>query len=148
MECSTDLDPPILRERFVELAEKAFDDPREPIERFENEGYLIKWWVAASTTAFVWMFISVVFLWVRRFYCWPPSYAAHPWVELMAALIVSSWAIGPAAWFSYETSLLKARDVETKARRIERWRIGSSAGKAFWIAIGTLMAGLYIEWKS
>jgi hypothetical protein len=113
-------------------------------ETFENECLLVSIWQVTSIVAFLWAIFSIVFMWDRRLNYKPDQRSEA--MEVWAAIIITSWVVGPAGWFSYENWLISDEDKDNKPTRMRRWRLARGDAKALWVAIATRVLGLYVEW--
>jgi hypothetical protein len=116
------------------------------VQIFSNEPRMNMWWRYTNLGALGWAAFSIVLLWYRRF-AYLPLKEKSTWMEVLAAFIVTSWVVGPALLFFVETQLIDSNDKQTKRHRMAEWKVGRGDAKAFWVAVASLVVGLYIEWN-
>jgi hypothetical protein len=112
------------------------------IQEFTNEAQLDKIWYWTSRLGLVVAISSVVYMLLYRAH--ELQFLPDTANEAIAVGLICLWTLGPACWFAFETHwLLTREDKQTKKNRMDEFKVGQDAAKAFWVAIAALLVLLY-----
>lgn len=106
------------------------------MEEFHNEQELRKIWGRMTWFAIAALVLTVPVMWLWKFKVIPDTWCT----QLLIAVIVTGWAVGPPLWFTYENHvLISDSDKQHRPKRVAQYKLGLDVAKAFWLAVAALI---------